>query len=148
MMILGLLLWTCKPDACHDTACVHGTCESGSCHCENGFEGVNCEIEQRLSFVGSYAVSETCDQGSFHYTLFIEADTEEATELTLYNLGDFGFEAVAQLNGNTIEIHDVDVNGATLNAIGELTGELLTIDYTLLTTSGQALNCRVSGHRQ
>lgn len=143
LTIICFALASCKPDPCKDVDCNNGTCESGNCICEAGYEGFNCEVEQRLAFVGDYSVNESCDLGNFNYVINVTAETEVGTELTIHNIGDFDFDLTAHVNGNTFAIED-STNGATVSGTGELANDVLSIVYTLETSSNQTLNCTMA----
>ncbi|MFM1875844.1 MAG: hypothetical protein RL266_1581 [Bacteroidota bacterium] len=140
-----LLISACnQKDACEDVNCNNGVCVSGDCLCDSGYEGLNCEIEQRSAFVADYNVSESCDLGDFTYVINVAADSENGTELTIHNLGDFDFDVAATVNGTSFIISDQTGNGATVNGTGTLTNGILTITYTMETTGGQTLNCTMT----
>lgn len=143
--LLVSILSSCNTkDACEDVNCNNGTCDSGNCVCETGFEGLNCEIEQRLAFIGNYNVSESCDLGDFSYTISISASAENGAELTINNIGDFDFDVSAMVDGSTFTIADQSGNGATINGTGILANGELTITYIMTTSGGQTLNCTMS----
>jgi len=143
-LFISTILAACTPDACEDVNCINGACENGDCICEIGFEGLNCETEQRLAFVATYNVEETCDQGNFSYQLTATAGTENSNDLIINNLGDFNFDVSANVDGNTFVIDHTTNTGATVVGNGTLTGGILTITYALTTTSGQTLNCQTT----
>ncbi|MDA9121061.1 hypothetical protein N9J52_03395 [Flavobacteriales bacterium] len=144
--IITFGLTSCKPDACKDVNCLNdGICESGDCVCATGFEGPNCATEQRQAFVGIYSATETCNLGDFTYDITITADSETKTEITLKNLGDFDFEITGVVNGTSVSFTDQTGNGSTINGSGELNNGTLTIEYDLVTTSGQTLTCSLTG---
>lgn len=143
-LLICLAFASCKPDPCQDVDCNNGTCDSGDCICETGYEGVNCEVEQREAFVGDYDVTEVCDLGNFTYVISVTADSETGTELTIRNIGDFGFDVAANVDGSSFAITDQVVNGATVNGTGQLVEGTLTITYTMETTGGQVLNCTMT----
>lgn len=144
LTIICLVFVSCKPDPCEDVNCNNGSCDSGTCLCETGYEGVNCEIEQRLAFVGDYNVSESCDLGNFDYIINVTADSEIGSELTIHNIGDFDFDVIANVNGSSFSLDNVVVTGGTVNGMGNLSGSTLDITYTFETTSGQTINCSMT----
>ncbi len=141
---VAMLLSACKPDACEEVNCNHGTCENGDCFCETGYEGLNCETEQRTAFVATYNVQESCDLGSFSYQITATAETETGTELIINNIGDFNFDVSASVNGTTFIIDHTTNTGAQIVGNGILTDDVLTITYVMTTTSGQTLNCQMT----
>lgn len=145
LLFISVALFSCKPDACKDVNCNIGTCNAGDCICESGYEGQNCETEQRLAFVGDYSVAESCDLGNFNYIINITANSEIGTELTIHNIGDFDFDVTASVDGATFTIDNQLVNGATINGTGQLTSGELNMSYTMETSSGQTLSCTMTG---
>lgn len=143
-LLICSALASCKPDPCEDVDCNNGTCDSGNCICETGYEGLNCEIQQRLAFIGDYNVSESCDLGDFNYMINVTADSEVGSELTIHNIGDFDFDVIALVDGTSFTIDSVIVTGGTINGSGTLSEDLLNITYTFETTSGQAVNCTMT----
>lgn len=146
-IIIGLI--GCKKDPCKDVSCLNGgVCVDGSCQCELGFEGPNCETEQRLAFVGEYAVEEACNLGDFSYTIEIIASPDDIRKVTITNFADFGLDVDALVDGTTIEIPSQMVDNKTLSGSGELVSDLLNIEYTLVPDSGQTLICNLFGVNQ
>jgi hypothetical protein len=143
-LIISLALASCDKDPCKDVDCGNGTCDSGNCICDSGYEGLNCELEQRQAFVADYNVDETCNLGNFNYVISLTGDSEVGAELTIANIGDFGFEVIAIVNGTSFTITDQMVNGAAINGSGILLNGVLSLDYTMETTGGQILSCTMS----
>jgi hypothetical protein len=144
--LITIGLASCTPDACKTVTCLNnGICESGNCICTSGFEGPNCETEQRQSFVGTYSATETCNMGDFSYDITISADSETLTEITLNNLGDFDFDITGIVDGASVAFTEQTANGSTVNGFGQINNGTLTIEYTLVTTGGQTLTCSLTG---
>lgn len=141
IILTSTVLFSCKKDLCKDVNCANGACNDGTCICETGFEGANCETEQRQAFVGTYSVDESCDLGDFSYAITISANSEDATLLTINNIGDFNFDIIAAVDGNSISIDHETGNGATVIGDGTLTNGILSVTYTMTTSSNQVLNC-------
>lgn len=68
----AIALTGCK-DPCKDVACQNaGTCDDGTCICATGYEGTNCETEQRAKFLATYNVQESCTFfGNDNFTISI-----------------------------------------------------------------------------
>jgi hypothetical protein len=140
-----VFLSACVPQPCAEVTCLNGgTCDSGDCVCPDGYEGPNCETEQRLAFVGSYAVSEACVQGNFAYSISIEATSANGTEITIQNFSDFNLSVTALVNGSTLTIPTQIMTGSTISGSGEMVNDVLMIDYTLATSGGQTLVCTMA----
>lgn len=145
ILIFALFVGSCKKDPCKDVTCVHGTCNDGSCVCETGYEGSNCETEQRLAFVGDYSVTETCGPNTYNFTVNVTADSENVSELTISNFGDFNFDVTATVIGSTITIAYQSDDGITVTGNGEFNEGGISLSYTMEATSGQTISCSLVG---
>ena len=144
-IFLAIILSACTPDACKDVNCLNGgVCETGDCICAIGFEGTNCQTEQRQAFVGNYSVDEACNLGDFSYEISINADSEIATQITLSNIADLGFELTGSVDGVLLTIPEQTVNNYTTSGSGELEEGTLTLEYVLVTSQGQTLTCSLT----
>ncbi len=53
---------SCDTDPCKDVACGdNGVCLEGTCICDDGYDGSDCNIVIRSLFLGTYNVEEICD---------------------------------------------------------------------------------------
>lgn len=53
--MIVMLAMACSSDPCTDSSCGdHGTCIDGACMCDEGYEGDNCEREEREKFLGEW----------------------------------------------------------------------------------------------
>lgn len=88
VFFLSLFLFSCT-DPCQDVSCgANGVCEDGTCLCDDGYEGTNCEIEARTQYLGTYEGTLTCpdqDPQAARYTF--EAGTE-IDEMIFFNPDD------------------------------------------------------------
>lgn len=66
---------SCK-DPCKDINCNDGVCLEGTCLCDDGYEGVNCEKLEREKFVGSWTGPLDCGGmlGSNEATILVTED--------------------------------------------------------------------------
>lgn len=56
----AFLLFSCT-DPCEDVSCLNdGVCDDGTCLCEVGYEGTNCETESRAKYYGTFGGDLTC----------------------------------------------------------------------------------------
>lgn len=76
---------------CDNVICLNGgNCVDGSCYCPLGYEGVKCETRVSEKFVGNYKVADECyTGGNVYYNATIQANSNQATGLTLSNVGVF-----------------------------------------------------------
>ena len=72
---LLLLTSSCK-DPCKDINCNNGVCLEGTCLCDDGFEGVNCDQRERAKFVGTWTGPLDCGGmlGSNEATIIVSED--------------------------------------------------------------------------
>ena len=140
---LAVIFSSCqKKHACDDVVCLNnGICESGDCLCEAGYEGPNCETEQRLVFVNAYSVTESCNLGNFTYEVSVNADSESANEITITNFGDFGYSVTALVDGLNFEILSQIHSGDTIVGNGFMTDSVISIEYSLISTQADSLMC-------
>ena len=143
--IFCIILSACRPDsACEDVVCLNnGVCESGECLCSDGFEGYNCETEQRLAFVNDYNVSESCNLGDFSYEVTMNAESVLGNELTITNFGDFDHSVVALVDGLNLIIERQVHSGDTIWGSGLMTDSIVTIEYSLISNQADSLNCSI-----
>ena len=140
--VMAISLTSCKFDACEDVVCLNGgICDSGDCLCEPGFEGHNCETEQRLAFVADYNVQESCNLGNFNYDISIVILESNATEILITNFGDFDHDVSANVAGFEFEIPSQFHDGDTIVGTGLMEDNVLNIDYTLITDQADTLIC-------
>lgn len=109
--------------------------------CEAGYEGPNCETEQRLAFVNAYSVTESCNLGNFTYEVSVNADSESANEITITNFGDFGYSVTALVDGLNFEILSQVHSGDTIVGNGFMTDSIINIEYSLISTQADSLMC-------
>ncbi|MGI9192556.1 MAG: calcium-binding EGF-like domain-containing protein [Chitinophagaceae bacterium] len=74
---------------CDKVICLNGgSCVDGYCYCPVGYEGLKCETRWNEKFVGTYKVSDECYTGQdIYYTASIQANSNNATQMTLTNVG-------------------------------------------------------------
>ncbi len=88
---LTLLLFVGCKDECDGVDCnSNGTCVEGTCACDPGYEGTNCETELRSGFIGNYEGPIDCGVilGGSDATLSITSEVSAADQINL----DFSIE--------------------------------------------------------
>ncbi|MBI1289285.1 MAG: hypothetical protein GC178_17090 [Flavobacteriales bacterium] len=130
--IASLGLASCEVDNCKDVTCDNGgTCVDGTCVCEAGYEGTSCDTEERAKFLASYSVSESCTSGNYTYSVTVTTSSTDVTKIIIGNFGDYGVDVVATVSGSSLTIANQTVGGGTFSGSGQLSGNILTVTYTV-----------------
>lgn len=123
---------SCETDACKDVDCgEYGTCVDGDCVCDTGYEGVNCDTQERTKFVAGYSVSESCTSGNYTYSVTVTTSTTGVDKIIVTNFGDYGIDVVGTVDGSSVTFANQTLSGLTLSGSGQLSGNILTITYTI-----------------
>ncbi len=123
---------SCTTDACKDVDCgLYGTCVEGDCVCDTGYEGVNCDTEERADFIGTYNVTEACTSGNYTYAITVTTSATGVTSVIITNFGDYGVNVNATVNGDNLTIASQTVGGGTFSGTGQISGNILTITYNV-----------------
>lgn len=134
----------CIADPCLDANCGNGTCDNGNCLCDAGYEqdaNGNCTVVSRTKFLGTYQISETCNNaGRPNHAASLTAGNG-IQGVTIYNLHNANNVLAATVEGNTITIASQSYGSATVSGSGTLDGRQLTLQYTYTDASGNAQNC-------
>ncbi len=150
-MFSMLALTACK-DECDDVDCLNGgTCNDGDCSCVTGFEGDRCQTETRAKFFGTYNVVESCNvSGNFNYQISITTSAASASSVIINNFYGVGAAATATVSGSAITIPnqtvDVQGNPLTLSGSGQISGNILTLSYTI--SGGGSETCTATCTKQ
>ena len=131
---------SCTTDACKDVDCgTWGTCLEGSCICDLGYEGTDCETLVNAAFVGSFNVTETCSQSTDTYAVTIAATN--ATTVTISNLYDAGLVVNGTINANGgVTIDNQTFGTGSMSGSVTENGGVLTINFTIA-VGGQSDTC-------
>ena len=144
---------SCKEDeTCTPDNCSNGSCSSGACVCNTGFEGTECETEQRAKFLGLFSFNENCNGSTFNYNASIGKGS------TVDNVILYDFYALpnttisAKVYGQNITIPQQtivhDGNEYSINGSGSISGKVLTLNYTMDTPNKTDLSCSATGQKQ
>ena len=86
LFALSFLIFVGCKDECDGVECSdNGTCVEGTCVCDAGYDGSNCETELRLGFLGNYEGPIDCGViiGSSDATLNISTEASGADQINL-----------------------------------------------------------------
>lgn len=123
---------SCETDACQDVDCgANGTCVEGDCVCDTGYEGVNCETEERAEFLASYSVSESCTSGNYTYNITVSTSSTGVNKIVVQNFGDYGVDIVGTVEGNSVTFASQQAGGGSFQGSGQISGNILTITYSV-----------------
>jgi hypothetical protein len=149
IMAFGLMITaqSCK-DPCKDVECNFGTCDEGTCLCEDGYEGTNCDVELRNKFLATYRVSGTDTDGDSYTDIPVKIEAASANVKAVLITWDN--EVVMNGNSsasNTITIPSQTAGGSTLS--GTITGGGSTITMVITAGTGaDAYTITATGSRQ
>jgi hypothetical protein len=138
----------CETDACKDVNCGdNGTCVDGDCVCDSGYEGVNCQTEERAKFIGSYSVTEACTSGNYSYSMTITTSSTGVDKIVAQNFGDYSVDLIGTVDGSSVSFANQTVGGGTFSATGQISGSILTISYTVTAGSSND-SCTITATKQ
>ncbi|MBA3898947.1 MAG: hypothetical protein H0X62_01865 [Bacteroidetes bacterium] len=139
IMAFGLMVTaqSCR-DACKDVECNNGTCDEGTCICEGGYEGTNCDVAVRSKFLGTYAFTENCNSGADQYSVTVNADGSDIQKIRIVNIYGAGLTTEATVSGTSLTIasQSFGSTNSTISGSGSVSGNNLTITYTVTATAG------------
>lgn len=136
-----------QTDPCDDIECQNGgTCDNGECDCPDDYEGTLCESLEREKFMGTYEVTDMCDNGNFTYSMTISSGSQN-DRMTIQNIGNFGSNVsiTAQVDGEDFSFNDSS-GGFTFVGDGFITGTTLTFGYE--SSGGYSVTCSSTGIKQ
>lgn len=125
---------SCDTDPCKDVDCgVYGDCVEGDCVCDDGYEGAACATVQRDKFIATYNVNESCSSGNFTYSITVTTSSTGISSIIITNFGDYTVNVTGTVNenGTSITIPNQTVGGGTFSGSGQISGDILTITYTV-----------------
>lgn len=76
-------------DPCEDVSCQNGgACDDGTCICEDGYSGTNCETENRAGLIGTWIGFTDCPDEPAASATFIISEGSTITDITVEADGD------------------------------------------------------------
>lgn len=87
-----ILVAGCDRKSCKDVSCPAGEeCSSGSCICQDGYEGTDCATYSYLKYLGTYYVSETCNNATppFNWTGYTVTVLQDPTNVDVIHFEGF-----------------------------------------------------------
>ncbi len=146
-----ILFTSCQGDKCKSVVCNNGgTCNEsdGSCNCEVGFEGTNCDTESRTKLIGTYSLSGSDNLGNTYSNLATttSASGVDKKKFTLNIAGTFIFTCT-MTDKNAFIVDNVTQQGYTYSGNGTYTGTTLTIKINEADAAGTTIY-NFSGNKQ
>ena len=87
IFLLSILLCNSCKDPCKSVNCNNGDCVDGTCVCDFGWTGDNCEIERASLYKGFYEGPFNCGIGSDTMVLKVENIENTLTGLKMHTVG-------------------------------------------------------------
>lgn len=113
--------------------------------CDAGWEGTDCDTEQREKFIGTFNGDVVCGVSPDTYTLWISKTAGEDVQLVdVLNIDNRNLTYTGKVLDNTLEITEQTKSGITVEAEGVISGDTLTLDYTITDSVG-AKSCTFTG---
>ncbi|MBL7684120.1 MAG: hypothetical protein JNK00_12240 [Flavipsychrobacter sp.] len=136
-------------DPCAKIKCYNGgVCKKGICYCPDGYTGTYCQTTFSNYYIGTFNGKETCTQGEEQYAIsFTTASPASPFKMVLNNLYNDNYTAICTLTSSTaFSFSGSAANGTTYSGTGSMSGNTITISYTI--TNGSTSNtCSFVGSR-
>jgi hypothetical protein len=135
VMAFGLMITTnaCR-DPCKDVNCNNGTCEEGTCKCEDGYTGANCDTAWRAGAIGNFNVRDVVT-GEEAGTYLYESNITTGTNIKDIRIANFG-GLEATINGTFTNATAFNVPSQTdaanikYSGNGTVSGNQIVITYS------------------
>ncbi len=102
----------------------------------------------REKFLGTYTVTEDCLSGPFAYNMSISASSDSDDIVLITNMYDYGDVLNATINRNQLTIPSQEHDGYTYQGSGSISGNTLTVDYTISAGTAESDECTAICTRQ
>lgn len=131
---------SCKkddPDPCENVTCLNGgSCDDGSCNCPDGYNGSQCENEDREIFLGSYSVATgtiTCGvSGSSSIpagtSVIVSANSGGIKKIAI-SIGGV-LTVIATIDGSSLTVDNQTIGGYVYTGTGSVTSNTLTLSLS------------------
>jgi len=165
MAFFALFLSNCS-DPCKDIDCNNGSCDDGTCICEEGYTGTNCEAELRAPFIGTFQGDLDCPDAPFDLsmlgfgslTVVTEGNPDDIFEITISTPSiPFSLFSTGTIDGNKLTLAatstEIDLSGIPDNPLpidslpitttgdGELDGENIVINVNIIIPLLGTISC-------
>lgn len=145
---IALLLSFTACDPCEDVNCQNGgTCNEGECLCISGYEGVDCETQTSLKYLGTHSATSECGTGPQAFTCTVTQDPAAVDGIIFDNFSDLWSSGQvtadpikATVDGITLTVAEQVVDNATITATGIYNGTDFVMTVTF-TEAGTSLTC-------
>jgi hypothetical protein len=133
----------CKPvDPCENTVCIHGACLDDSCICESAYEGVACDTQARLKFIGTDWHNDLLCQGPGSALLArVDAGTFGDASLVIQNVLRQGDLVEALAHQDTLIVPQQVYGSDYISGIGLYSQSTFTLELVHETAAGQIIAC-------
>lgn len=139
----GFMISSCS-DPCKDITCSEvGTCDDGTCTCDAGYTGDNCETELRSKFIGDWQCNDyTCDGDLLGDITFSITADNDILNVLIFDKEDPDGKVVGTVTNGQIVITDGTVDGEDILVNGTISLEDNTLTMAFVITEGtDAANC-------
>lgn len=128
--------------SCGSTCEVHGFCDvtSGTCDCDMGYEGTNCDVETRARFLGAYSVKQDSSGSIKNYSCIISNGPASmgAKAITITALNGSSLDCTVSSN-NSLNVELGNGGGFfKVSGSGLLNGNTITLNCTFDPTGSAA----------
>jgi hypothetical protein len=100
-LAISCLLGTGCRDKCKKVSCVHGTCADGTCVCEAGYFGQDCNTVINAGFSGNYALTENCIAGTDNYAVKFVPKNGSLKDIYLIGLWEQSMDTLVAVGNET-----------------------------------------------
>ncbi len=134
---LTMFIFACS-DPCEGINCENGgVCDDGTCLCETGYSGANCEVENRTAFLGEWSGTVSCTGEEEDTTSFVATTSEEGNDKLLLTFDDGTSTLACATSPTTLVIQEFTVVDPffglmiTTSGTGNLADATLSLDLDI-----------------